>query len=213
MKRRYRVGSPRAGGETHFSDPVRIEPALNLIKAEAQRLHAPYFIKGRKYTRLESVVSRARRELVTHRKTGSILEIKCARGTIRVRRVEVKPRKMLIWATPSVRRVHRFVLQRYLEAESWGRYSYRSIAGSSSWSQHSYKPPNAEDWHLPSTKELVEAGKAVVNQCKGDVAELIVDRKIYTPSQNWHPYSGSCPHRKHFHVSGNPLKRGTPPRP
>jgi hypothetical protein len=105
-----------------------------------------------------------------------------------------------------------------------GVYNCRPIAGSSSWSQHSWG--NAVDLFpkLPIGDDAADRRRiaaAVVAQAKHRtlanrgrrlaVAEVIdhSGRTIWTPSQGWHPYTGTT--GDHVHVSGAPLRTGTPP--
>ena len=104
-----------------------------------------------------------------------------------------------------------------------GRFVCKYIVGSKPrvYSQHSWG--NADD--LFPTPNLTQAklrdiADSVVWQAthrtkanrfrKLDVAEVIDHdaRRIWTPSQGWHSYSGT--YGAHIHVSGTPLRTGTP---
>ncbi len=103
-------------------------------------------------------------------------------------------------------------------------YNCRHITGSSGWSQHAWgnacdlfpKPPSSDD-----AKDRRQIAETVVWQAthrtkanrfrRLAVAEVIDHdaRKIWTPSRGWHDYTGST--GDHVHVSGAPLRTGTPP--
>jgi hypothetical protein len=102
----------------------------------------------------------------------------------------------------------------------------KKIVGSNSWSQHSwgnavdlFPTPNSQPVYVQ--KELREIANTVVYHTthktvanrgrKLDVAEVIDHdaQRIWTPSEGWHPYGGTP--GPHIHVSGKPLKTGTPP--
>ncbi len=106
-----------------------------------------------------------------------------------------------------------------------GRFVCKKISGSTSWSQHSWG--NADDlFPIPNPqpgyvqKELRTIADAVVYQAKHrtvanrgrklDVAEVIDHdaRRIWTPAGGWRPYGGTT--GAHIHVSGAPLRTGTP---
>lgn len=104
-------------------------------------------------------------------------------------------------------------------------YNCRKISGSSSWSQHSWG--NAVDLFPKTGNDVADArdrriiAAAAVYQAthrtranrfkKLDVAEVIDHdgRRIWTPEYGWHAYGGTT--GNHVHVSGSPLKSGTPP--
>ena len=104
-----------------------------------------------------------------------------------------------------------------------GRFVCKKISGSTSWSQHSWG--NADDLFPTdggnTQAKLDDIAGAVVYQAthrtvanrgrKLDVAEVINHdgRRIWTPAGGWRTYSGTT--GAHIHVSGAPLKTGTPP--
>lgn len=102
-------------------------------------------------------------------------------------------------------------------------FSCRKISGSSSWSQHAYGnavdlfPRGDIESHAAArraianfivknttTKTLANLGRKLA------VAEVIdhSGRRIWTPGQGWHAYGGTA--GDHVHVSGAPLRSGTP---
>ncbi len=102
-----------------------------------------------------------------------------------------------------------------------GRFVCKKISGSNSWSQHSWG--NADDlFPTPNDtqKKLRNIADAVVYQAKHrtvanrgrklDVAEVIDHdaSRIWTPAGGWRSYGGAK--GAHIHVSGAPLRTGTP---
>ena len=105
-----------------------------------------------------------------------------------------------------------------------GRFNCRKISGSSSYSQHAWG--NADDFFPTSGSALVvqqrlrNIADAVVYQAKHrtkanrfrklDVAEVIdhENGRIWTPAGGWRTYGGAT--GLHVHVSGAPLRTGTP---
>ena len=103
-----------------------------------------------------------------------------------------------------------------------GRFVCKQISGSTSWSQHSwgnaddlFPTPDNTQAKLRSIADSVvwqATHKTVANRGrKLDVAEVIDHdaRRIWTPAEGWHSYGGTT--GAHIHVSGAPLKTGTPP--
>lgn len=93
--------------------------------------------------------------------------------------------------------------------ESWGICSCRSIAGSSSWSQHAYC--NAEDIHASASGMATIWSGFIAQAARLNVAHAIYNRRIWDPSQGTHAYGGSNPHTDHVHVDYSPQGSGTPP--
>jgi hypothetical protein len=103
-----------------------------------------------------------------------------------------------------------------------GVFVCKKIVGSNSWSQHSWG--NAADLFPTdgnTQAKLRDIADAVVWQTthrtkanrfrKLDVSQVIDHdgKRIWTPSGGWQFYSGTA--GAHVHVSGAPLKTGTPP--
>lgn len=103
-----------------------------------------------------------------------------------------------------------------------GVFVCKKIVGSTSYSQHSWG--NAVDLFPRmgyGDEGLRTIAKAVVRHTtKRTIANLgrklevdeVIDhnnRLIWTPSQGWHAYGGTT--GPHIHVSGRPLRTGTPP--
>jgi len=102
------------------------------------------------------------------------------------------------------------------------RFVCKKIAGSNSWSQHSWG--NADDLfptdgdtqaklrHIADAVVFQATHRTVANRGrKLDVAEVIDHdgRRIWTPQSGWGPYGGTT--GSHIHVTGAPKKTGTPP--
>jgi hypothetical protein len=103
-------------------------------------------------------------------------------------------------------------------------YACRKIAGSDSWSQHSWGnavdlfPRGDIDSHDAVRRAI--ANFVVKNTTQRTTANLgrklavseVIDhsgRRIWTPERGWHEYTGTT--GDHVHVSGDPLRSGTPP--
>lgn len=112
---------------------------------------------------------------------------------------------------------------------SAGVFNCRTIAGTSTYSQHAWG--NAIDLFPSSAGAKVEfqgnvnrelraiADAVVMHTTKRTLANLgrklavsqVIDhnnRRIWTPSEGWHTYTGAL--GTHVHVSGAPLRSGTP---
>lgn len=111
-----------------------------------------------------------------------------------------------------------------------GVYNCRTIAGSSTWSQHAWG--NAVDL-FPQPKHTSKRGYVDAGEARRIIANAIVrnatkrtranrgrklkvaevidhdGRRIWTPSRGWYTYTGS--RGNHVHVSGAPKRTGTPP--
>ena len=128
--------------------------------------------------------------------------------------------------TDAIKRIVR-VVQRTKVAKRIAQgqvFSCRKIAGSSTWSQHAWGnavdlfPKGDIEAHAAIRKAIANTvvwqatHRTVANRMQRlDVAEVINHdaRTIWTPSGGWRTYSGST--GDHVHVSGSPLKSGTPP--
>ena len=130
---------------------------------------------------------------------------------VRVRRVmrPVDPLD-LVNCTDSCEVLIYFLRERFPKHMNLGWFNCRRISGSSSWSQHAFG--NAYDAGGPYSlvKDMGAALVAAGN--RGDIpcAEVIFDRKRWTPESGVRPYTGSDPHTSHIHTSGRPYRTGTP---
>jgi hypothetical protein len=128
--------------------------------------------------------------------------------------------------TPAIARTIRVLLRSRIAPliDHAGVYNCRRIAGSTTFSQHAWG--NAVDLFPKGGPENADEAcariaRAVVRQAthrtlanrgrKLAVAEVIDHQagRIWTPSRGWHAYSGT--RGPHVHVSGAPLRTGTPP--
>lgn len=100
-------------------------------------------------------------------------------------------------------------------------FDCRKIAGSDQFSQHAWG--NAADLFVRAggDKALYHLADAVVAQVvhrtKANLGRRLAvsqvidhdNRRIWEPGVGWHPYTGTT--GAHVHVSGAPLREGTPP--
>jgi hypothetical protein len=76
-----------------------------------------------------------------------------------------------------------------------GAYVCKMIVGTSTHSQHSYG--NAVDVGAATMAQLhVIADWIVARHDEFDIATVIVDQQVWTPSEHWHTYTGD----RHYHV-------------
>lgn len=134
--------------------------------------------------------------------------------------------------TPQIRRVIRVLMRTPAAAfiDHAGVYNCRPIAGTSTWSQHAWG--HAVDL-FPQPKRTTKRGYVDSDEARTIIANAVVrnatrrtvanrgrklrvaqvidhdGRRIWTPERGWHAYTGSL--GNHVHVSGAPLKTGTPP--
>lgn len=86
----------------------------------------------------------------------------------------------------------------------------RTIAGSTSWSQHAYG--NAIDAFGSSIRLTAVASWAWRNSSKWSVRTIIHNRRVWTSyNPTWRTYTGVNPHTDHVHLDFNPKWEGTPP--
>lgn len=98
-----------------------------------------------------------------------------------------------------------------------GVFACRPIAGSSTWSQHSWG--NAIDMFAAPEHLAVIAGNVVLQGTKRTkanhgrkipLAHVIYKDRIWTPGIGWHDFTGTY-HGNHVHVDFLPYKTGKPP--
>ncbi len=98
-----------------------------------------------------------------------------------------------------------------------GVYNCRKIAGSNSWSEHSFG--NAVDLFCHEA-DMQQIGDAVVRQTTKTtkanggmlvpVHYVIITGSVWTADRGWHPYTGYHP-PTHVHVDFDPLHTGQTP--
>jgi hypothetical protein len=128
--------------------------------------------------------------------------------------------------TPAIARVIR-VMQRSKVAsliDHAGVYNCRRISGSSTFSQHAWgnavdlfprgSADNADEAceRIARAVVLQATQRTVANRGRRIPAAEVIDHqngRIWTPSRGWHAYGGT--RGPHVHVSGAPLRTGTPP--
>jgi hypothetical protein len=110
-----------------------------------------------------------------------------------------------------------------------GVYNCRRIAGSTAWSQHAWGNAvdlfprgarrkrgyvDADEARRILAREIVRNAKKRTKANRGRKLKVsqVIDhdgRLIWTPERGWRPYTGAP--GNHVHVSGAPLRDGTPP--
>jgi hypothetical protein len=127
---------------------------------------------------------------------------------ISIREITKDPLIPELHANPLVEKIHAIVWAKF-DVRSGGLYVCRRIDGSTQVSKHGYIGITdgkswrgaAEDVFVLSggMTELENVAEFIVVQTKAGnakAATVIVNRKIWTPSQGWHAYTGE----QHFHV-------------
>jgi hypothetical protein len=126
------------------------------------------------------------------------------RKQLSIREVDVGPAIPDLGAHPDVEKVHAAVWNKF-DVRTGGLYLCRFIDGTNQVSKHGYVSDNwkgaAEDIFVLSggMTELEEVAEFIVRGAKANEwqsSTVIVNRRIWTPSAGWHPYSGA----QHFHV-------------
>lgn len=201
-----------------WGKPLSTPAALLKIKQNATTLGGPYRIKERdgqfgpartREEMLERVDKRLRAEdvglwLVVD--TDSVAHIWVRTVQVRVP-VPDSPGNAAI----DVMRYHTY--KQFPALYSLGICSCRRVAGSKTWSQHSYC--NAEDFGGGFAVMAAAADWLVDNSgsrgLRLPVAQVIFNRRVWEPSSGWRYYGGSDPHTSHIHVTGAPMRTGVPP--
>jgi hypothetical protein len=131
-----------------------------------------------------------------------IVQRKSDREQLSIREVEAIVADL--GAAPELEKIHGAVWSNF-DVRSGGLYLCRFIDGTRTVSKHGYLSTTwkgaAEDIFVinGNMTDLVQVGEFIVNGTKKDILEaatVIVDDKIWTPSQGWHRYTGN----RHFHV-------------
>jgi hypothetical protein len=159
----------------------------------------PWRPKGEIMDRVDRRVSRmgVGPKLITQRKSD--------REQLSIREVEaVVPN---LNAAPELEKIHAAVWNEF-DVRSGGLYLCRFIDGTHTVSKHGYLKDDPNGWKGAAEDifvinggmaDLVNVAEFIVNGTKKNVLEaatVIVDRKIWTPAQGWHAYTGE----QHFHV-------------
>lgn len=140
------------------------------------------------------------------------------RGTdlrIRYAAVEVPWEPANTPGTPAIDLVYAAVFDNPTWADrgvvSWGIVNCRRIAGSQTWSQHAWG--NGLDIHA-SFAVMTELASFLSDEADAGrlpIAQILFDSSVWTPREGWRHAVLSTPHTDHVHVSGAPMKEGTPP--
>jgi hypothetical protein len=159
----------------------------------------PWRAKGEIMDRIDRRVSRmgVGPKLVTQRKSD--------KEQLSIREIQaVVPN---LGAAPELEKIHAAVWQEF-DVRSGGLYLCRFIDGTHTVSKHGYLKGDPNGWKGAAEDifvinggmaDLVKVAEFIVNGTRHNVLEaatVIVDDKIWTPSQGWHAYSGD----RHFHV-------------
>ena len=133
-----------------------------------------------------------------------IVQRRSDRSQLSIREVEAIPD---LGAAPELEKIHAAVWAEF-DVRSGGLYLCRYIDGTHTTSKHGYLKDDPNGWKGAAEDifvigggmpDLVLVAEFIVNGTKKDILEaetVIVDRKIWTPSQGWHAYLGV----QHFHV-------------
>jgi hypothetical protein len=117
-------------------------------------------------------------------------------------------------AHPAVEKIHALVWAKF-DVRSGGLWYCRNIDGTSTVSKHGYLGyTDGEKWQGAAEDIFVLSGgmaqlenvaEFIVAQTKAgnaNAATVIVNRKIWTPSQGWHTYTGVTHYHVHFDCAG-----------
>lgn len=203
-----------------WSVPLDLEPVLTKWGVLAEKLGGPFRLRELQTEGAEwsapankNTTQKTLKGILSTGKVGEVWATDTAREPhIVVRIVDVKPEIPDSPGTSAIDKVRWYLFTNF-NLESWGLCVCKKIAGSTSYSQHAYC--NAEDYHGTAT-EMSSASLWLARNAAKDIqnfpaAEIIYNRKIWTPPEAWHYYGGINPHTDHIHVSGFPLQSGSNP--
>ena len=204
----YRVGSLQT---EKWSRVVDDEGALKLLKDRSVKLGGSdwaWHERGKLGKTAGSRVASCREMMASARKAkvGSAHILQSSKGELVVRKIHTKPAIMDTSGTPPVDLAHTAIVQKFPKMHSWGICACRSVAGSSTPSQHSYC--NAEDWNGSKSDMQALANYLVRNAKKLNVAHVIYNHRIWSAGVGWHAYDGVNPHTDHCHVDFLPSSPG-----
>ncbi len=143
-------------------------------------------------------------------KNGDMVVIASSKGgKVILRTVMVKVKIPDSPGTDPVDKFRAVVFSRWPTTESWGICNCRPIAGSNSWSQHSWC--NAEDYHADeqTMKEITALGRNNWQLYRSGY--VIHDKMVSFEGDSSHVYNGVDPHYDHVHIDFTPERIGTPP--
>jgi hypothetical protein len=210
----YQVG---VQGLSTWTKPSDLSVAIENITKRASEVGRPYRIaeKGDDFGP-KRTIPEVKTVLSKKAEAGEVgdkwlLSAGDAAKTFVLRKVTTKLKLIDTVGTNQVDLIYSAVTAKFQNVISWGICNCRSIAGSSSWSQHAW----CHAWDIHATPAVMQAVfDFLVKEAKAKrlpVAHAIYNRKIWTPSEGLHGYGGSNPHTDHVHVDASPNFSGTPP--
>lgn len=220
MPEKYRI---RKTFTDRWSRAMDLESVLKTAQEFLEDAGGPYRLKtnregdeewGRKLTRVQ-VMTKLRNQL-PRADVGLAWYVDTAKlWHVHIRKVDVAPAIPDSPGTTAID-ISRYWILRNWKLESWGVCNCRRIAGSSSWSQHAWC--NAEDYHAVFAT-MEDASRWIATAALGKVSgvpnlpvsQVIFASRIWTPSNPTFVYVSGIGHYDHIHISGDPLRVGTPP--
>jgi hypothetical protein len=140
-----------------------------------------------------------------------IIQRKSNRDQLSIREVEaIVPN---LNAAPELEKIHGAVWSNF-DVRSGGLYLCRFIDGTHTVSKHGYLKDDPNGWKGAAEDifvinggmtDLVHVAEFIVSGTKNEILEaatVIVNDKIWTPSQGWHAYGGSVHYHCHVDVAG-----------
>jgi hypothetical protein len=130
-----------------------------------------------------------------------------------IRKVEIAPPIIDTVGNERIDRIYTLVFRNYSFAQNWGIFNCRPVAGSSTWSQHSWA--NALDVGASTMDQLWTIANRLVEEQKegrdleGIVYTVICGNRIWRKDLGWNPYTGI--YHTHVHVDAYPNFDGRPP--
>lgn len=196
-----------------WSAPDVLGDEITKVRRLASNIGGPYRIRERTDNKPKWSVSRPLGETVTqlrgrlsHADVGTLFSIECEGRILATQRTHILVRKVRIHTqadkippipqcTPAIADVWRAVYGRFGNAIiNWGICNCRKIAGSSSWSQHSW----CNAWDIHGSNTTMNSVNRFLNQNKG---------KLNIANILWQVPD----HFDHVHVDCLPTRTGTPP--
>lgn len=143
-----------------------------------------------------------------HSKVGDLFKVKQAGKKVAdaiVRVIEDAPAYIDTSGTPAIDVVYTYVFGKYDGAKNWGIVNCRKILDSNSWSQHAWGngldiggSPVLLDRIAKDLYEKAKSGALPIAQLLWQGKNMLTGGSVYD-------------HTDHIHISGSPMKTGTPP--
>lgn len=149
-------------------------------------------------------------EMIKASHVGAFFAMRSGDKVIVSRTVEVLMKIVDTTGNDRVDRAFTEILSKWPNIENWGTCACRDIAGSSTWSQHSWC--NAIDMNGQDAVMLEISRWLVANADHLSVHTVIYARQAWSrETPYWHYYDGVNPHYDHVHVDFDPQGYGYPP--